>query len=633
MAFCGHKTQNGRQKEMSRGMIRVYRFGLLRPTINGDLVRDQMRKAHIYRNTLIALERERRDKTRSAMSAYGDIPALEKAARAAAESERVLAVALKSQRAKSRTLKTSAESKVALAAAKEAKRAAVNALRERRHALKTDEQLVLLLDGINDETGAKQREYREKCGVYWGTYLLVEDAMQASRKQPLYDGIEPSDPFFLRWRREGAVGVQMQGGMPAAQVYGSDTRMHIDRPDARAWWSVIRAERRMYCRTTLRLRIGSDDGRGPIWAEWPMTMHREIPDYATIKKATVRLRMKGPIEEWSVEITVDEGDSAIARCGTGSVGIDIGWRVIDGEIRVAAWEGSDGEKGELRVPPELLSALHKAEELRSIRDKNFNEARDKLAMWMQGRELPGWFAERAKTLAYWRSPGRLSGLVRQWKDARFAGDSDAYQMVEDWRYHDFHLWEWECCQRAKALRRRRDFYRCFAAQMSRKYETVVLEKFDIRPIAKRPTVENEEATNETARSNRQLVAISELRLCVINAFRSRKGKDEYVPAQNTTRECAQCHVVEEFDAAANLSHTCVNGHEWDQDFNARTNILERWIGERGGGEPNLAGARNDENPAKNDEVKESRWLRAKRLRDEKVARKTIARETQNNLAD
>jgi len=613
-------------------MIRVYRFGLLRPTANETLIRDQMHKAHVYRNVLVELERQRRFKTRAAMSAYGDIPELERAAKAAQESERALAIAIKSARAKARKLKTSPESKEALAAAKEARKAAMTALSLRRAELKTDEKLALIIDAINDESLAKQKQYRESCGVYWGTYLLIEDAMQASRKQPLYDGTEPSDPHFVRWQGEGRVGIQLQGGIPTATLFSGNTIIRIEKPDERAWWSESRSERRRLSRTTLRMRIGSDD-RAPVWAEWPMVMHREIPEFAVIKKATVSLRKKGPIEEWAVEITVDEGDSVAARHGEGEVGIDIGWRVIDSEIRVAAWEGSDGQTGELRVPPELLSSLHKAEELRSIRDKSFNEIRDQLSSWMQYREMPEWFSEQTKTIAMWRSPARLAKLVRMWRDNRFADDDSAYEIAEKWRYHDFHLWEWECCQRTKSLRRRREFYRIFSAELASKYETVVLEKFDIRPIARKRSVENDENENETARSNRQLMSVSEMRLCIVNAFRARKGKDVYVPAQNTTRECNVCHVIEIFDAANELRHTCENGHEWDQDFNARINILDRWTSERPGGAPVPAPARNDEKVSKTNEVKESRWVRARRLKDAKAARKIIAREVQNNLAE
>jgi len=47
----------------------VYQYGLLAPSVNTALVREQMRSAHEYHNALIAIERDRRDKLRAATHA------------------------------------------------------------------------------------------------------------------------------------------------------------------------------------------------------------------------------------------------------------------------------------------------------------------------------------------------------------------------------------------------------------------------------------------------------------------------------------------------------------------------------------------------------------------------------------
>jgi len=49
-------------------MIRVYRYGLRRPTTNADLVDDQMRLGNRYYNRLIEIECARRDAIREAMA-------------------------------------------------------------------------------------------------------------------------------------------------------------------------------------------------------------------------------------------------------------------------------------------------------------------------------------------------------------------------------------------------------------------------------------------------------------------------------------------------------------------------------------------------------------------------------------
>ena len=60
--------------------IRVYRYGLLPPHENAELVREQMRLAHKYRNTLVEIERKRRSDLRALASAHPALSTLEDAA-------------------------------------------------------------------------------------------------------------------------------------------------------------------------------------------------------------------------------------------------------------------------------------------------------------------------------------------------------------------------------------------------------------------------------------------------------------------------------------------------------------------------------------------------------------------------
>ncbi len=45
-------------------MIKVFKFGLLPPTTNGNLVREQMYNAHKYHNEIIKLENDKRAELR-----------------------------------------------------------------------------------------------------------------------------------------------------------------------------------------------------------------------------------------------------------------------------------------------------------------------------------------------------------------------------------------------------------------------------------------------------------------------------------------------------------------------------------------------------------------------------------------
>lgn len=598
--------------------IMVFQYGLLAPTVEAARVRSQMSLAHKYRNTLTEIERGRRTATRLAMLAYADMNSLQTQVTLADEKVSLLSREVAMYRSKNRARKVPEELSLPLKEAKEVKKIALTAFRERRRALHEDEAVKLQLDKINDRAKILHRSAREYCGVFWGSYLLVEDAMEAASKQPLYEGSEPNDPRFMRWNGEGRVGVQIQQQADEAPCTiertfsDKDTRLRIDPVNLAAWHSPIRGERRKLSRTVLRMRVGSD-GRNPIWAHWPMIMHREVPAGSIIKRATVHLRKIGPTEKWVLDLTVVTPDGYQPRKrGEGVVGIDIGWRIFENEIRVAAWHGKDGDHGELRLNEYTIGGLRKPEQLRSIRDKNFNFSREELVTQIPLLDAPQWFLEATKFLALWRSSSRLSDLVLRWKNNRFDGDEEAYDKAEAWRYHDYHLWQWEGHQRSGSLKHRREVYRIFAAKLAAKYQTLVIEEFDLSKIARR----GETSENETARSNRQLCSLSELRGVLINAF----GKTNVIviDAKNTTRECPECHQIDIWDAAEEINHACSKcGLVRDQDKGAAEVILARAEG--------LESAPAQE-PA--DSPTETRWVRAKRLQEEKIARRRAAKKNE-----
>jgi len=608
----------------------VYRYGLLAPIEGGQEARQQMWLAHLYRNTLTEIERGRRDATRRAMDEAGDAAEIERQARGASEELEDAYGAIRLERARNTAAgakpsrATSAHAKLRLDLAKANKKEAIAKFREHKRLIREDPRILASLDRITDLAGQLKRSARAHCGVYWGTYLLVEDAMQAASRVPLFDrNAEPNDPHFERWDGQGSVGVQIQIHSPIVR-FDSDARIRIEpvpdrngRPDSP--WAIL----------WFRVKSDGPNNTTPVWAKLPMKMHRPLPVGAKIKSAAVHLRKIGPREEWSVTFTLDT--SAVARpdaSTNAAVGVDIGWRMIDGRMRVAIWHGSDGSEGEFDISESVISGLRKCEELRSIRDKNFDVAKDMLVKWLTSPSVhldavpspnETKFRARTKHLALWKSPARLAGLVQFWKHKRFDGDDEIFGEMEAWRYHDHHLWSWEANQRKSALRHRRDIYRCYARSLADSFGAIVLERFNLSDVATKPPVENDTSDNARARSNRQLAAVSELRIAMINAF-NRAGSVITVDAKNTTRECHKCGVVEIFDAAAKIDHTCPNGHEWDQDVNAAKNLLIRWR-ERPEDAIVLGGARNDENDNENEEVKESRWAVARRKRTERDSRK------------
>jgi len=539
------------------------------------------------------------------MSAYGNIGELEAAAHAADTVVLGVVRLAKAAKAEARSHSgISSDQKAALSAAREHRRDAVRLLRETRVLLRQDVVLSTEVDRVSELACELRKSARKHCGVYWGTYLLIEAADEAARKAPLYDGAEPSDPRFARWIGEGRVGVSIMKGADISVLDMEDTRIRIEpgtMPKGADPTSKRSAKRR---HTVLAMRVGSDDQRGPIFARWEMVMHRPLPAGARIKNAAVSLRLVGPREEWSVAITLDTTACAeTATSGRGVVGVDLGWRMLDGDIRSAAWDGGD-LSGYLALPAELIGQVEKVADLRSIRSKSFDASRDALIAVMP-TNAPAWLRAATSSLRQWKSINRLTKLALRWRVARFDGDAAAYDALEAWRYNDHHLWCWESEQRTRTLRHRREIYRIFAAKLARKYETLAIENFDLRVFSVRAPVETDASIDTITRAVRVVVSPSELRRSLINAFGPHRVVK--VDAANTTRECAECHHINTWDAAAELSHTCAQcSARWDQDANAARIIRAR-------GAAASPQGRNSDSAT----TTESRWAKAKRMRAEK----------------
>lgn len=606
---------------------RVYKYGLRRPTHNAEVVREQMRGGHVYRNRLIEIERERRRRVREAQSSHGALAALEQDVRLAKEAVDAWRTTIAKHRSEERTLKTQDPARHGIKAAREILRAARMKLSEARRTARDDAALQAATAAADQWAKDAVKEARATCGVYWGTYLLSEAAADAARKTPLYDGIEPRDPHFLRWEGEGQIGVQIQGGIPVADVFTPDqTVIRIDPVDPGTFHAPTRAERRHKSRTHVHLRVGSE-GRAPVWATFPLELHRPLPENGRLKRASVKLERSGPCERWYLLVTVElpEGWTE-GRCGDGgTVAVDLGWRRFGDDMRVGTWRGEDGQRGECRWDD---FGAQKAHELRSVRDRSMNEMAATMSDWVAAMRdvMPDVLREATKHMSAWRSPNRWARLARIWREHRFVGDAEGFERLESWRYHDWHLWKWEACQRERYLNRRKNYYRQIAAHLATNYSTLVLENFDIRPVAKKVAIEDqtenadsENFDNPHARSQRFHVSPSELRSVLVNAFQRRGGRVVYVECANTTRTCHACGHTEAFDAAANVMRTCpACGVTWDQDDNAAENLLRRWRERPGDALPSLT-ARKSGKLATDNKKSGPKWKRVKTLAAEKRA--------------
>lgn len=532
----------------------AYQYGAFEPTENLPVVREQMRLAHRYRNALVDIELKRRADAEAVLRTHH--PELrelaERACLLAVLSERAYRL-FKRANARARRKVSTKEDRASAAVLRKAKSAAWKAFGEARKAAWSDPAMKAAQQAVNDAANVAQKKARAECGCYWGTYLIVEEAMEDARKG--------TPPRFLRWKGEGTVAVQLQGGMSVGELTsGTDTRLRLEGHGRdRLLW--------------LRIGSGGRAGREAVWTKIPFTLHRPLPDGARIKWAKLHLRRRATHEKWFVNFSLDvPADSRPNdRADFGSVGVDLGWRWTKDGLRVAYWFGSDGAEGELTIPPRDVGRWLWSREWQAKADESFNAARDALSAWLKGRtHLPDWMTERTETLGQWKSAARLAGLVLHWRNSRFAGDEAIFAELENWRSAHRKLFEATRCSEAQAIRWRTDSYRDFAAMLRRRYARCAIENIDWSQMQRLPAPEEATAADAAIRHYRRIASPGEL----AQTIRTFGPATEKMPAKDTTRRCADCGEYTGEPKPENLYHTCAHcGRVEDQDRNAARRLL------------------------------------------------------------
>jgi transposase len=557
-------------------MIRVFEYGLLQPTEGQDVVGQQVLLAHRYYNQLIEIERDKREEIARAQEGDEDIGPL---AKMVEDAEGLLA-SLRDQkkRSKSHDGKVAPPARGAIGAAREILKGARASLKEAKAAAR--ERLKPIYEEISQRAADRKRAARTASGVFWGTYLLVEQAADLAAKTSAKTG---SLPHFRRWNGEGLLGIQIQSTRPLSgeRIFGDDSRVRIEPVDLRAWDpEVRRGDRRRASRTVLHMRVGRERGQE---AAWPMVMHRPLPQGSQVKWVkVVRRRFDNRFRyRYVVQITVEEPDALAWRGGppeASAVAVNLGWRKLpDGSLRVATWADTQGQTGHVTLDVKhFRSRIEHAESLRSIRDRLLDGLKAAIKdMAADGLEV---LNEASDTVTRtdvqrWKSPGRFHRLLAEMKD-RGDAPEELVAAVEEWHHRDRHLAQWEVGDRRHALRFRREEYRKLARRLASRYPVLVIEDYDLRRI-----VQNPERVKEPS-AQRVESAPSEARQ-ILRSTGTREGCriiDGDSPL--ATQECHICGYGrgedERWDASPRIEHTCEGcGATWDQDVNNAHLLLAR----------------------------------------------------------
>jgi transposase len=572
----------------------VQRYGLLAPVEGAELVAEQMRAGARYYNDLISLERCRRDVFRELRrKAAPELLVLEQHVDALASELKELRQQLLGARLKARSRVVDRETASRAQSVRTDLVAARSALRSARRRCADDAALREATAALQERGDRWHKALRASTPAYWGTYLLAEASYEQARRSlvdPKFRGARGHERVSRTGRGapDGRIGVQLQGGVSPTELYAcEDTRARLEPVSLWGPWSGTSDVRRAaYAR--LWLRVGSSN-RAPVWAVFPIKLHRPLPQDARIKSIVVRLRVVGMREEWSASFTYSYEVKRAPQRG-GAVALDLGWRKRpDGSLRVAYWVDGEGGHGEILMPQSARARLQKTRELREIQDRYFNRATRWLAWWLRAASsrapVPEWLRAECEQVGKWRSHARLRRLVVRWRAERFQGDGRIFVALERWMHRSRHQYEWESDARENALEQRRDLYRTTAARFARNYGTVVMERFDLRQVKRLPSPEHKESeVPRTQRLQLNEAAPGELRTAIRQAVERAGGVVVELQALGTTSHCHACGAVCSWDQASEVWHRCEHcGELWDQDRNAAVNLLRAWQSDRQGG--------------------------------------------------
>lgn len=557
--------------------VRVYKYGLLPPKTESERLYAQMQLAHKYYNRLVEIERERRQKLREAQGTLGKgNPQTERAAELN-EKRKALQQEMRDRRKAARARVNISDLSAQIKQIDVELKPLQKELSEIRKTLAKDPTYQAQIQKIQDEAKFLTKQARGASGLYWGTYQKAERDIDLAKRAPIWRKGEPNDPKFRRYTGGGYVRIQLIGGLKTDHAFENDTRLRIN-PELKPCGGKGK------WRPTLYFRIGSNENKTPIFAEFPIIFNRDLPP-GEIREAEIVCRNFYGYKKWSLHLTIRTPDGwVVEKCGAGEIAIDLGWRKTDRGLRIAT--GHDGEKQqEFILHPRIISGLEKVSSLQSIRDRSFLVERERLWTYLQtlDKELSDDFKQRIEHFPQWKSKGRLWALYAFWKNHRFAGDEENFVAFEAWARQDRHLALWEGNQRRKSLNRRKDEYRCVAAKLARTYRTLIIEDFDLSIIQERAPIEEDEPEIGPAKLQRKMAAPFLFRQCLVQAFAARGGCIVTIDAKNTTVLCHQCGTANKWDKKLWIHHRCTKcGTLWDQDENACLNLLKRytkWVAE------------------------------------------------------
>jgi hypothetical protein len=376
-----------------------------------------------------------------------------------------------------------------------------------------------------------------------GTYLaVVEDVQRAGKRPPPRPDGEPRKPRVRpAFSRKGLrkMGWQIQGGVAWGDVLAGkcrDARIAEVRPvkNGKEW------------RAMIGIRINTAERGVNEWVTCDVALHRPIPSDTKVLWVYLvpDVHRDGKVD-YSVQFTASPTKPLVQRApGTGHAHVSFRWTQRGTTLEVASVN-----EAPLLLPEPIYAAHSYSEHLRGVADKLFDDALAEAVA--RGHASPLWKAPERLHRVAWSLVEPIPDALatwHQWRGQRLAARADLFASLTEvtawcaaqgvagdpfahwlamWRRKDEHMRQMERGVKGRAARRRRDLYRCWAAQLATQFETVSFGgAVDVAALALRDKSEDRPAElHQAARRNRPIAAVAELREAIEYAFGSERVRD------------------------------------------------------------------------------------------------------------
>ena len=420
--------------------------------------------------------------------------------------------------------------------------------------------LYALTDEMKKKTVAAWKDAYQSRALYWANANAVSEAFWTSWRAGIKKNAMPK---FHRFDGNARFCLQFIGGKRTSSFYNGKSKMlSIKSYDLSVYDDpeLSQRKRKKLTRTTVTFFTGK------VPVQFHIQLHRPIPE-GNVKRAVLTRQKKGVNVEWRLSLTIELEKKEQHKLPQGDrkkAALDMGFRMIDGTMRLAVLFGNNG-KEEIFLPEKILESSEYVKELQKERDALLEDIKEKVF-----EILPSDAPKELKAVWEKARQGRMMKILKYLKETEHFFVAD----MEKWNGKDKRLVTEMAGLRRRLQRHRKWYYSNIAHKLCEKYSRIAVEKLKISEMSKIEKAPGEpNPLINKARENSRIAAVGEF-LSTLKYVAQKKETDIIeIEAAYTTMQCHVCKEVVEPNNRAKLRWECPHCKSvWDQDVNAAKNL-------------------------------------------------------------